>query len=113
MNPNPNLWFLAVGILLVAMALTGSVLKRLPLSGSMFYLAAGFALGPSALGLLTIDPVGDSDVLERVTEVAVIISLFTAGLKLRTPLMDLYLRRKRNCRGGEPADVAVSTMDRA
>ena len=33
MDPNPNLWFLAVGALLVAMALTGSVLKRLPLSG--------------------------------------------------------------------------------
>jgi NhaP-type Na+/H+ or K+/H+ antiporter len=88
MDPNPNLWFLAVGALLVAMALAGSVLKRLPLSGSMFYLAAGFGLGPAALGLLTADPVRHSDVLERVTEAAVIISLFTAGLKLRTPLTE-------------------------
>ncbi|HVK16125.1 MAG TPA: sodium:proton antiporter [Fimbriiglobus sp.] len=86
MGPNPNLWFLAVGALLVAMALAGSVLKRLPLSGSMLYLAAGYSLGPAALGLMTADPVRNSAVLERVTEVAVIISLFTAGLKLRTPL---------------------------
>src|SRR5688572_6581459 len=86
MDPNPNLWFLAVGALLVAMALAGSVMKRLPLSGSMFYLVAGFGLGPSALGLLTADPIRHSDILERVTEAAVIISLFTAGLTLRTPL---------------------------
>ena len=33
MDPNPNLWFLVVGGLLVAMALAGSVLKRLPLTG--------------------------------------------------------------------------------
>jgi hypothetical protein len=39
-------WCLVIGGLLVAMALAGSVLKRLPLSASMFYLALGFVLGP-------------------------------------------------------------------
>jgi NhaP-type Na+/H+ or K+/H+ antiporter len=38
--------------------------------------------------LIQIDPVEDSAFLERVTELAVIISLFTAGLKLRLPLKD-------------------------
>ncbi len=82
-------WFLAAGVVLVAMALAGSVLRRLPLSASMIYLAAGAVLGPLGLGMIIIDPVGGgSGLLEVVSEVAVILSLFTAGLKLRLPLSD-------------------------
>ena len=83
-----TLWFLIAGAILVAMALAGSVLKRLPLTASMFYLAAGAALGPYGAALLVVDPVGRAGVLERVTEVAVLISLFVAGLKLRRPWRD-------------------------
>jgi sodium/hydrogen antiporter len=81
-------WFLVVGALLVGMALTGSVLQRLPLTAAMFYLAAGVGLGPAGLGLLTIDVRRHAGVLEVVTEVAVLVSLFGAGLKLRVPLTD-------------------------
>ena len=70
------------------MALSGSVLKRLPLSTSMLYLAVGFGLGPHGFGLIRLDPVRDAAVLERFAEVAVIVSLFTAGLKLRVGLRD-------------------------
>jgi sodium/hydrogen antiporter len=83
-----TVWFLIAGALLIGVALAGSVLKRLPLTISMFYLAAGALLGPWGVGLLNIDPVDDASVLERLTEVAVIISLFTAGLKLRLPASD-------------------------
>ena len=82
------LWYLIIGGILVAMALAGSVLKRLPLTASMFYLAIGAALGPPGADLLRIDLLRDAHLLERFTEVAVIISLFTAGLKLRLPLSD-------------------------
>ena len=81
-----NLWYLVAGALLVVMALGGSVLKRLPLTTSILYLAVGFALGQHGAGLIDIDPLAQSGLLERLTEVAVIISLFTAGLKLRAPL---------------------------
>ncbi len=81
-------WFLLIGALLVVMALGSSVLKRLPLSTSMLYLAVGCALGPVGFGVVSIDPVRRATVLERVTEVAVLISLFSAGLKLRVPLSD-------------------------
>lgn len=83
-----NLWFVVVGGLLVFLALSGSVLKRLPLSTAMLYLAVGFGLGSQGLGLIQMDPVDESAVLERITELAVIVSLFSAGLKLRTPLSD-------------------------
>jgi len=79
-------WCLLVGGLLMVMALAGSMLKRLPLSASMFYLTVGWALGPDGAGMLSADPLRDAVLLERVTEVAVLVSLFSAGLKLRTPL---------------------------
>jgi NhaP-type Na+/H+ or K+/H+ antiporter len=79
-------WYFLVGGLLVAMALSGSVLKRLPLTASMFYLAFGFALGPVGLGVLDISLLRRSAVVEHIAEAAVVISLFTTGLKLRVPL---------------------------
>jgi sodium/hydrogen antiporter len=80
--------FVVAGILLVGIALSGSVLKRLPLTAAVIYLAAGAAIGPWGAGLLRIDAVHDAMLIERLTELAVIISLFTAGLKLRIPLTD-------------------------
>ncbi len=81
-------WFIVAGILLIGMALAGSALKRVPLSASMFYLATGAALGPWGVGLLRVDAVEDASIVERLTEIAVIVSLFTAGLKLRLPAFD-------------------------
>jgi len=86
--PSFNTWFLVIGGLLVVMALSGSLLKRLPLSASLVYLLAGFGLGGYGYNLLRIDPLRDAPLLERLSEVAVIVSLFTAGLKLSPPLSD-------------------------
>jgi NhaP-type Na+/H+ or K+/H+ antiporter len=83
-----TLGFIMFGLLLVGMALVGSVLRRLPLSATMLYVAAGLALGPLGIGLIQLDPIDDGALLERITEIAVIISLFTAGLKLRLSVRD-------------------------
>src|SRR5688500_1673937 len=83
-----TMWFIVAGVLLIGMALAGSALRRVPLTASMFYLGAGAALGPAGAGLLQLDAVEDAAALERVAEIAVIISLFTAGLKLRLPGSD-------------------------
>ena len=80
--------YVIIGVLLITMALTSSVLRRLPLSTSILYLAVGIGLGPSGIGLIQLDPIEDAPVLERLTEVTVITSLFATGLKLRTPLLD-------------------------
>lgn len=79
-------WFLIAGVLLVAVALVSSLVEPLPLSVPVVYLLVGVALGPWALGLLDVDPVGDAALVEHVTEVAVTIALFGAGLSLRLPL---------------------------
>ena len=83
-----TIWYLLVGALLVLMALAGSVLKRLPLTSAMFYMAVGFGVGPLGAGLLTVDIIENAELLERLSEAVVVISLFTAGLKLRLPLRD-------------------------
>mgnify|MGYP003862675595 CR=1 FL=1 len=78
-----SLWFLIAGGIFVLMALSGTLLKRLPLSTSLVYLAIGFGLGPAGAGLLHLDPLTQAGPLERIAEVAVLISLFASGLKLR------------------------------
>jgi len=82
------LWFTIIGVLLCGMALANTHLARLPLTPSMLYLAAGIVLGPLGVGLLLINPTEQSHLLEVAAEVAVLVSLFVAGLKLRSALND-------------------------
>lgn len=79
-------WFIIIGALLVGMALSSTVVRRLPLTTSLLYLAVGVGLGDVGIGMLQVDPILHAHIIERITEVAVLISLFAAGLKLRTPL---------------------------
>lgn len=85
---NFALGFVVVGALLIVMTMSSSFISRLPLSAAMLYLAVGIGIGPAGLGLLVLDPIRHAGLLERLTEIAVLISLFTAGLKLELPLND-------------------------
>lgn len=82
------IWALIIGATLITMALFGTLLKRLPLSPGILYLALGYALGPAGWALLTPDPLLYSAELEKVAEVGLLISLFAVGLKLGVPLRD-------------------------
>jgi NhaP-type Na+/H+ or K+/H+ antiporter len=82
------LWSLFIGILLITMVLAGTLLARLPTSSAMIYLAAGFALGPAGLAVITPDPTRYAPRLELAAEVAVLISLFSVGLRMGIPLRD-------------------------
>ena len=84
----PELWYLIIGLLLVGVAVSGTLMKRLPLTPTMLYLGLGAVLGPVGLGLLIVDPLQSATLLEHAAEIAVIVSLFTTGLKLRVPLRD-------------------------
>lgn len=81
-------WFFLVGVLLVVIALLGRFLDRLPMSPAMIYLLVGFALGPAAFGALELHPLRELVLLEFITEVAVLIALFTVGIKMRVPVGD-------------------------
>lgn len=78
-------WFMLVGGLLLVMGLTASVLKRSPITSAIIYLAVGLLVGPSVLDLFHFNPLKQSGLLEALTEVAVLISLFSAGIKMPVP----------------------------
>ena len=82
------IWFVATGLLLVGMAVASTIVARLPLTTALLYLGVGIAMGPAGLGLIRLEPMRDSALLERLTEIAVLVSLFGAGLKLRRALSD-------------------------
>ena len=76
-------WMAAVGGLLLLVALSSAYLRRLPVSTAVLYMLLGVAFGPLGLGLLRVDLLEAAPWLERLTEIAVIVSLFVGGLKLR------------------------------
>ena len=81
-------WFAFIGVLLVSMVLTGTLLGRLPLSSAIVYLLVGWMLGPDVLDVLRPDPLAHAETLERLAEIALVISLFAVGMQLGVPLGD-------------------------
>ena len=81
-------WFLLAGALLILMALLGSAVDKLPLSPGLIYLLIGVVLGPGGLGVISFDPLDHPADFRFICEVAVLVSLFTVGLKLRVSLND-------------------------
>ena len=80
------LWFLLVGGLLLVMGLTPSFIKRLPVTSAIIYLSIGLLVGPTLLNAFHFNPLKESALLEVLTEVAVLISLFAAGVKMPAPV---------------------------
>jgi len=78
-------WFVLLGGLLLVMGVSSTVLKRLPVTSAIVYLGVGLVLGPTVLDLFRFNPMRESALLEVLTEVAVLISLFAAGIKMPVP----------------------------
>jgi sodium/hydrogen antiporter len=83
-----ELWCLVVGVLLVGVAFTTPRIDPLPMTTSILYVGAGVLLGPMVLGALHLSPAREPLLLERLTEAAVVIAVFSSGLKLRLALGD-------------------------
>jgi NhaP-type Na+/H+ or K+/H+ antiporter len=81
-------WFVLVGALLLFVALLGRFLDRLPVSPAMIYLVVGFLLGPAAFDALELHPMRHLVMLESISEIAVLVALFTVGIKMRVPIGD-------------------------
>jgi len=75
-----------LGVLLMLLALTSSYLRWLPVTTSAVCLAFGAGIGPWGIDLVQLDIHEARHWLERLTEVAVLFSLFNTGIKLRLPL---------------------------
>lgn len=76
-------WDLMIGALLILMALSGTLLKTLPISAAALYMGLGFLAGPGGFNLVRLGMKGDAALVETISEVAVLVSLFAVGLRLR------------------------------
>lgn len=80
------LWFLLIGLLMLTRGMTATMLRKVPFTSAIIYLAVGVLLGPMLLNLFYFDPLKQSALLELMTEIAVLISLFSAGVKMPMPV---------------------------
>jgi sodium/hydrogen antiporter len=77
-----------IGLLLLMVTLASGLISRLPLSLAIIYLVVGILLGPYGFGLIQLrrDEIFNAQLLEKVTELVVIISVFSCGLRILRPL---------------------------
>ncbi|MEH2375867.1 cation:proton antiporter [Nostoc sp.] len=77
-----------IGLLLLMVTLGSGWIARLPLSFAIIYLIVGIFLGPYGFGLIQLrrDGVFNAELLKRITELVVLISVFGCGLKIVRPL---------------------------
>lgn len=79
-------WFILIGCLMLARGLMATSISRLPFTSAIVYLCVGLILGPVVLGIFKFNPVEQSHLLETLTEIAVLVSLFSAGVKMPVPI---------------------------
>ncbi len=81
-------WIGAIGGLLLLTSLLSGWIRGFPITNFAIYLVAGIAVGPWGLDLVHLDLRGNSRWLANLTEMALVVSLFLTGLKLRLGFRD-------------------------
>jgi NhaP-type Na+/H+ or K+/H+ antiporter len=84
------MWFLLIGFLMLSRGFAPTFLSRLPVTSAIAYFLVGLALGPAGFNIFYFDPLEESATLEVLTEIAVLISLFSAGVKMPVPFRWSY-----------------------
>lgn len=79
-------WTAATGGLLLLMSLSYGWMSRAPVPIFGSYLIVGMLCGPWVLNILQLDILRHSEVISRITDITMAVSLFIAGLKIRHPL---------------------------
>ncbi len=95
-------WFILIGSLLLVVGFTFSYLKSVPVTSAIVYLVIGCIVGPMGFDLFHFNPLKESALMELLTEIAVLISLYCAGVKMPVPFT---LKRWRT-----PLQLAVVSM---
>lgn len=86
MLDEPVQWYLFIGALLVSVAALGPFMVKRWVAPVHLQLLGGIIVGPLCLGLIELDLDRHAKLLEVASEIAVIISLYAAGVKMRIPL---------------------------
>ncbi len=77
-------WCLFLGLLLLLMSISDSLLRAIPFSSAAIYMLLGIVAGPHGFDLIDLSMAVEDDahLLEVLTEIVVLVSLFAVGLKL-------------------------------
>lgn len=86
MIENYNLFLLVLGVAFLLGTFFPIFFKRLPISLPMLQVSFGMAMGYWWISLPFLDPIENGLVIEKLTELVVLVSLVGAGIKLDTPL---------------------------
>nr|WP_207393490.1 cation:proton antiporter [Duganella aceris] len=70
---------------MLARGLAATTISRSPFTSAIVYLGVGILFGPSVLNVFGFDPTTQSALLKLLTEIALLISLFSAGIKMPVP----------------------------
>ena len=81
-----SVWLIAIGGLLLVVHASNHLVARLPLSPAVLYFLVGALLGPWGFEWLSVDPARHAQLIERLCELAVLVSLFAAGSNVGTTL---------------------------
>ena len=78
---------LVIGLLLLFVTLGSGVIARSPFSYAIIYLIVGIVIGPYGFSLVELrrDDIFNAELLKRLTEFVVIVSVFGCGLKISRP----------------------------
>lgn len=79
-------WYVLIGAVLISMGLLACRLRGLAITSAVVYLGVGVLVGPTVFGLFHFNPLKQAHLLEVITEIAVLMSLYTCGLKLKVPI---------------------------
>ncbi|NET88530.1 MAG: sodium:proton antiporter [Kamptonema sp. SIO1D9] len=82
------LTLLVIGLVLLFVTLGSGWIARIPLSYAIIYLIVGIFLGPQGISIIDLRP--GAQFIERMTEIVVIVSVFSCGLKMNRPLKLAY-----------------------
>ena len=86
MIENYNLFLLVCGIAFVFGALFPIIFKRTPISLPMLQLSFGLLMGYFWTSLAFLNPIDNGLIIEKLTEIVVLVSLVGAGIKIDTEL---------------------------
>jgi NhaP-type Na+/H+ or K+/H+ antiporter len=86
MAENYNLFLLVCGVAFLFGALFPVIFKRAPISLPMLQVTLGIIVGYFWITLTFLDPLDSGVIIEKLTEIVVLISLVGAGIKIDTPL---------------------------
>ena len=85
MIENYNVFLLICGIAFLFGALFPVIFKRFPVSLPMLQVTFGICMGYWWTSLTFLDPVNNGVIIEKLTEIVVLVSLVGAGIKIDTP----------------------------